>query len=183
MPEIETQEKMSVFTSLDLHTNKLLTDQDLRIIMLDRGKVQTAVKPLRKLINSIIEAEFGVKNIVPTFPLVLSSIREGRSVHDYTRAHVDLESYEETLIHFTSILYLRSQSLQGGESEAVISDYKHVSGQLHFDDGTIIVPTLGKLIIFTGGAENVHWVEKVTGGLRVAITLFWTCDTEYQIDI
>ena len=45
------------------------------------------------------------------------------------------------------------------------------------------MPTLGKLIIFTGGKENVHWVDGVTDGVRVAITLFWTCDTDYEIDL
>ena len=62
-------------------------------------------------------------------------------------------------------------------------NYKFVSGELQFDDGTTVVPTPGKLVIFTGGAENVHWLDRVTAGLREAITLFWTCDTDYQIEL
>ena len=120
MPDIQTYDQTSVFTCLDLHSNKLLTDQDIRIVNLDRDKIRAGLRPLRKLIKSRIEAEFGVRSIVPTFPLVVSSIREGRSVHDYSKPHVDLESYQDTLIHFTSILYLNSQSLEGGEGWMIV---------------------------------------------------------------
>ena len=106
----------SVFTSLDLHTNKLVTDEEVKIINV-REEMKAALRPLRKLVKARIEEEFGVENILPTSPLLISLIRVGRGVHDYTRPHVDMDSYEETLIHFTSILYLNNQSLRGGERE------------------------------------------------------------------
>ena len=106
----------SVFTSLDLHTNKLVTDEEVKIINV-REEMKAALRPLRKLVKARIEEEFGVENILPTSPLLISLIRVGLGVHDYTRPHVDMDSYEETLIHFTSILYLNNQSLRGGERE------------------------------------------------------------------
>ena len=78
------------------------------------------------------------------------------------------------LSHLTST-YLYRQDLS--------NNYKCISGELQFDDGTTVVPTPGKLVIFTGGAENVHWLDRVTAGLREAITLFWTCDTDYEIEL
>lgn len=106
----------SVFTSLDLHTNTLVTDEEVKIINV-REEMKAALRPLRKLVKARIEEEFGVENILPTSPLLISLIRVGLGVHDYTRPHVDMDSYEETLIHFTSILYLNNQSLRGGERE------------------------------------------------------------------
>ena len=106
----------SVFTSLDLHTNTLVTDEEVKIINV-REEMKAALRPLRKLVKARIEEEFGVENILPTSPLLISLIRVGLGVHDYSRPHVDMDSYEETLIHFTSILYLNNQSLRGGERE------------------------------------------------------------------
>lgn len=35
--------------------------------------------------------------------------------------------------------------------------------------------------MFTSGAENLHYVEKVTGGVRYAVTIAFTCDAERAI--
>ena len=83
---------------------------------LDREKARSAVRPLRTLVRSLIEMEFGVENPVPTFPLVLSQIRAGQTGRDYSKPHVDLYSYQDTLIHFTAVLYLNSPALKGGKT-------------------------------------------------------------------
>ena len=74
---------------------------------------------------------------------------------------------QETLIHFTSILYLKKPSK---------------GGNLAFESGAQIEPLEGRLVVFTSGAENRHWVEEVTKGHRVALTLFWSCDRDYSIE-
>ena len=106
----------SVFTVIDLHTSKLTSDRQVEMLSLDREKVRAAVKPLRRLIKSLLEAELDVKDPVETFPLLLSQIRAGETGRDYSRPHVDLYSYQETLIHFTSVLYLPSPALAGGKT-------------------------------------------------------------------
>ena len=104
-----------MFTGHDLHTSKLTTDTQVEILTLDRAKVRSAVAPLRELVRSVIETEFEVKNPLPTFPLFLSQIRAGQTGRDYSRAHVDFYSYQDTLIHFTAVLYLHSPALKGGK--------------------------------------------------------------------
>ena len=100
---------------IDLHTSKLTSDDQVEMLRLDREKVRAAVRPLRRLIKSLMEAEFDVKDPVPTFPLLLSQIRAGETPRDYSEPHVDFYSYQETLIHFTAVLYLHSPALTGGK--------------------------------------------------------------------
>ena len=104
---------------IDLHSYKVTTDTQVEILTLDREKVRSAVKPLRALVRSLIETEFEVKNPVPTFPLVLSQIRAGQTERDYSRPHVDFYSYQDTLIHFTAVLYLDSSALTGGKKTKI----------------------------------------------------------------
>lgn len=35
--------------------------------------------------------------------------------------------------------------------------------------------------MFTSGAENLHYVEKVTEGTRYALTIAFTCDARHAI--
>ena len=73
---------------------------------------------------------------------------------------------QDTLIHFTTLLYL-AQPEDGG--------------RLCFGDGARLEPRPGRVLAFTAGRENTHWVEEVTRGSRVALSLFWTCDPDYRI--
>lgn len=61
-------------------------------------------------------------------------------------------------------------------------------GRFVFVDGTAknqtistIEPKKGRVSGFTSGAENTHYVEKVTSGTRYAITVSFTCNKEYAI--
>ena len=71
------------------------------------------------------------------------------------------------MIHLSSILYLRKPKR---------------GGRLCFEDGAKIIPEEGTLVIFTSGQENIHWIEEVTEGDRVALTMFWTCDIDFKMD-
>ena len=88
----------------------------MEVFTLDREKARTDLKPLRMLVRSLIETEFEVKEPRLTSPLVLSQIRPGQTGRNYSRPHVDLYSYQETLIHFTAVLYLHSTQLTGGNT-------------------------------------------------------------------
>lgn len=80
--------------------------------------------------------------------------------------------------HYTSLLYLSDYS----------KDFK--GGRLIFLDGTLEKPTKnvtveprkGRVAMFTSGAENPHFVERVTSGVRYAITVSFTCDPSRAID-
>ena len=116
MVDSSEEGNQSVFTVIDLHTRKLTSADQVEMLGLAREKVRAAVNPLRRLIKSVLEAEFGVKNPLQTFPLLLSQIRAGETGREYSRPHVDFYSYQETLIHFTAVLYLHSPALSGGKT-------------------------------------------------------------------
>ena len=82
-------------------------------------------------------------------------------------------TFQETLIHFTSIIYLQ-ESLEGGYLHFEVSDTSKAEE---------VRPVQGRLVTFTSGAENRHWVEMVKTGVRIALTMFWTCDEDYFIQI
>ena len=37
--------------------------------------------------------------------------------------------------------------------------------------------------MFTSGQENVHWIEEVEEEDRVALTIFWTCDIDFKMNL
>lgn len=58
-------------------------------------------------------------------------------------------------------------------------------GKFVFIDGKVnstIEPRKGRVSMFTSGAENEHFVEKVTKGTRYAITISFTCDKVASIE-
>ena len=81
--------------------------------------------------------------------------------------------FQETLIHITSIIYLQ-EPCDGGRLLFEAADSHQ---------GEEVRPVPGRLVTFTSGAENTHRVEKVRAGTRLALTMFWTCDQDYVIQI
>lgn len=39
----------------------------------------------------------------------------------------------------------------------------------------------GRVSAFTSGAENPHYVERVSSGVRYALTVSFTCDPKFAI--
>jgi predicted 2-oxoglutarate/Fe(II)-dependent dioxygenase YbiX len=67
-----------------------------------------------------------------------------------------------------------------------LSDFNHEfkGGEFVFRAGPeriVIEPRKGRLSMFTSGSENVHNVEKVTSGKRLALTIAFTCDRSKAI--
>lgn len=44
-----------------------------------------------------------------------------------------------------------------------------------------VQPREGRVSVFTSGIENKHYVEKVTSGVRYALTMGFTCDKRFKI--
>ena len=126
------------------------------------------------MILQMIQSKSNVTNLLTTFPTVLSVIRPGITPVPYTESHVDLYSYKDIALHFTSILYL-----QGADA----------GGELYLERGEEeeeerkVKATQGTLLTFTSGEENRHRVAEVVEGVRVALTIFFTCDQDFHINI
>ncbi|XP_037292383.1 2-oxoglutarate and iron-dependent oxygenase domain-containing protein 3 [Manduca sexta] len=106
----------------------------------------------------------------PTFFSELTA-KEAVTVHDeYWHPHVDKETYSS--FHFTTLLYLNDFGV----------DFE--GGRFVFIDNAVnrtIEPRKARVSMFTSGKENYHFVEKVTKGVRYAMTISFTCDIQYAI--
>ncbi|XP_018336017.1 2-oxoglutarate and iron-dependent oxygenase domain-containing protein 3 [Agrilus planipennis] len=101
----------------------------------------------------------------PTFFSKLTNIPPVTEHDKYWMPHVDKETYGS--FHYTSLLYLSDFGM----------DFK--GGRLTFIDkqaNVTIEPRKGRVAIFTSGAENFHFVERVSEGTRYAITISFTCN-------
>ena len=182
---------------VDVDSRKIFEDSQIR--MVDQTKLARLKSLISEMVPGVLQtisSDYNIRGLGLTGPLLLSRISStGRNLSheinlDYTTSHVDLYSYkvkyrlviflknkssslQETLIHLTSIIYLQEPD-EGGRLL-----FEAGAG----DQGGEVRPVGGRLVTFTSGAENTHRVEEVTRGVRLALTLFWTCDQDYAIQI
>ena len=142
-----------------------------------------------------VAAEFGARGLHLTAPTFFSRISADLSPvtenDEYWHSHIDTEQYEA--FDYTTLLYLSDTDSDFGGGRLVLD----TSG-----DGlrkTIISPRRGRLLAFSSGpgylsprhhrsfddcaishyysfiAEFPHYVEKVSSGTRLALTIAFTC--------
>ncbi|KAM3965534.1 2-oxoglutarate and iron-dependent oxygenase domain-containing protein 3 [Aphomia sociella] len=148
-----------------VEAKNLFTEQDFNIYTVVKEKVKIAVAH-----------HFGVKpsKIYLTHPTFFSEINSKKAVtiHDeYWHPHVDKETYKS--FHYTTLLYLGdyNKDFKGGRFVFVDQNFNKT-----------IEPRKARLSMFTSGRENLHFVERVTSGVRYAITISFTCDKQQAID-
>jgi len=150
-------------------SQKIFNAADLAVYKVVKSKIQHAIAEIFQI---------SADNLYLTHPTFFSRLTnlEPKTEHDeYWHVHVDKVTYES--FHYTSLLYL---SDHGVEFEG---------GRLVFLDGPLDKPTnnvtleprKGRVAMFTSGAENVHYVERVSKGTRYAITVSFTCDVNKSI--
>lgn len=129
---------------------------------------------IKNKVHKIIAKEFGIDDskLYLTHPTFFSRITNAsaKTQHDeYWHPHIDKIQYGS--FDYTSLLYL--------------SDYGNdfTGGRFIFDDtkNLYVEPKKGRLSFFTSGSENPHHVEKVSTGVRYAITISFTCDPKKAI--
>ena len=162
-----------MFCSLDLASSLKVADGRVTKVAEERlVEGRSIVREVGESILQMIESKSNVTGLLTSFPTVLSVIRPGATSVPYTESHVDLYSYEDSALHFTSILYL-----QGAD----------IGGELYLERGEEeerkVEARQGTLLIFTSGEENRHRVAKVVEGVRVALTIFFTCDKDFHFII
>lgn len=173
---------------LDLHSGALSKGENFVNIyslpqakgFLDMNALNT-YKTIRRKIAKSISDKFGIdaNSIYLTHPTFFSRIdnKTAQTVHDeYWHPHVDKETYSS--FHYTSLLYLSDyqRDFQGGRF--VFVDENKTENKTMYSS---IEPKKGRISVFTSGAENLHYVEKVTEGTRYAITISFTCDKKFAI--
>lgn len=81
------------------------------------------------------------------------------------------ETYKS--FHYTTLLYLGDYGIDFKGGRFVFIDDKYNS---------TVEPRKGRVSMFTSGSENYHYVEKVTDGVRYAMTVAFSCDKKYEIN-
>ncbi|XP_015436277.1 PREDICTED: 2-oxoglutarate and iron-dependent oxygenase domain-containing protein 3-like [Dufourea novaeangliae] len=154
---------------IDVYTlpeaKKIFNSADLAIYKVVKTKIQHAVAH-----------NFGVpaNKIYLTSPTFFSRMTNAsaKTIHDeYWHPHVDKETYKS--FHYTSLLYLNDfgRDFEGGRF--IFMDKDHVN--------TTVEPRKGRVSMFTSGSENLHAVEKVQSGIRYALTVSFTCDSNAAV--
>lgn len=143
----------------------LFTDQDLKLYRTVKNKIR-----------SMISFQYGVppERLYLTHPTFFSEMtsQPAKTVHDeYWHVHVDKETYGS--FHYTSLLYLSNYGSDFGGGRLVFVD--QASGN------RTVEPRKGRVLAFTSGSENPHYVEKVDRGVRYALTVSFTCDPSKAI--
>uniref|UniRef100_A0A224YWF2 Prolyl 4 hydroxylase alpha subunit protein n=1 Tax=Rhipicephalus zambeziensis TaxID=60191 RepID=A0A224YWF2_9ACAR len=156
---------VNVYKLLEQKGTTLFSDNDLKVY-----------KQVKDKIRSLIGFQFGIRpdTLHLTHPTFFSemTVRPAVTVHDeYWHVHVDKEQYGS--FHYTSLLYLTDYNADFG------------GGRLVFVDGSrgnaTVEPKKGRVLAFTSGSENPHFVEKVDRGVRYALTVSFSCDPSKAI--
>ena len=88
----------------------------------------------------------------------------------YGKLHVDERS--DARYHLSAVLHLQSQGSGFEGGELVFSDNE--PGAVHDERSlTPLPPVQGRLLVFSSGWENEHYVSRVTNGVRFALPVFF----------
>lgn len=175
-------------SSDDVEAGPVIMDPNSKVVMdskhgLRRVKArfdasQIAVyRGLMRRIEDAIKAEFGAERAHHTVPTFLTRIRgnpswEPKNMHDeYYHPHVDKANTPHYV--YSGLLYLSdfSRDFEGGQFRF-----------LDPDGNRTVLPKRGRLSLFTSGRENEHMLERVTGGERLTLSFWFTCDPELATD-
>eukprot|EP00042_Codosiga_hollandica_P031393 m.190380 g.190380 ORF g.190380 m.190380 type:complete len:127 (-) comp53628_c0_seq30:38-418(-) len=98
-----------------------------------------------------------------------------RTIHDeYWHWHTDQETYEG--FSYTCLVYLSNFKTNFTGGQFAFRDVDGTEETL-----SLVEPKTGRLSCFTSGAENNHRVQPIINGMRFALTLGFTCLSEFAI--
>ncbi|XP_050301862.1 2-oxoglutarate and iron-dependent oxygenase domain-containing protein 3-like [Anthonomus grandis grandis] len=172
-------------TIMDLHSGALTYEDSFINIYKtsEQGFVTTRdlfiYRDVRNKIQKSIALAFNldVTKLYLTHPTFFSRMtnKEPQNIHDeYWHPHVDKDTYDS--FHYTSLLYLSDHNIDFVGGRFIYQDNLQ-----NPKENVTVEPRKGRVSFFTSGAENPHFVERVTEGERYAITISFTCDETKKI--
>ena len=145
------------------------------------GDVRASVLLLQLIerMRRALSCEYGV----PLCSLRVSSCFISKFTADadhtsYGKLHADEGSVDRS--HFSAVLHLQSQGSGFEGGELVFSDPlpgSHGSREL-----TRLTPVQGRLHMFSSGWENLHYVDRITSGVRFALPVFFEHTPDYDVE-
>ncbi|KAI4472197.1 prolyl hydroxylase-related [Holotrichia oblita] len=172
---------------LDLHSGALsYGTKFINIYSLEESKAiftkanLAVYKTVKEKVKAAIADLFGIstKVLYLTHPTFFSRLdnREPKTEHDeYWQIHVDKDTYGS--FFYTSLLYLTDYGVDFSGGRLIFLDGKPTK-----PFNVTLEPRKGRVAMFTSGAENVHFVERVKSGIRYAVTISFTCDVSKSIE-
>uniref|UniRef100_A0A3B5KT14 2-oxoglutarate and iron dependent oxygenase domain containing 3 n=1 Tax=Xiphophorus couchianus TaxID=32473 RepID=A0A3B5KT14_9TELE len=161
---INTKKKVVMKTYFGEQIADVFTEEDFKLYRDVRGRIQ-----------AVIAETFGLDRTLmyltkPTFFSRINSTAAKTQHDEYWHPHIDKETYGS--FDYTSLLYLSDYG----------SDF--TGGRFVFMDqngNRTVEPRAGRVSFFSSGSENLHRVEKVSWGIRYAITVSFTCNPSHAI--
>ena len=82
---------------------------------------------------------------------------------------------------YTTIMYLSQHDVDVKGGETGIADVvTDASAKLHTPEivraGLRVEPSIGRLLVFSAGVENMHEMLRVTHGTRIAMQMWFACE-------
>jgi len=140
---------------------------------------RSAYHAVRQSLKGVVARQFGVPEEAllhdMTFFSHINGSKEAKTVHDeYWHQHIDTEQYGT--FEYTALLYLSTmgEDFDGGE---FVFDSESEAGKAGGPEAAV-EPRFNRLVAFTSDAENPHRVERVSRGVRIALTSAFTCNEE-----
>jgi len=154
---------------------------DFKSIKFEEAQKETYHR-VRRILRNALARLFGIPEEAilhdMTFFSHINATKEAKTMHDeYWHLHTDTEQYGT--FEYTSLLYLSTQGKDFDGGEFV---FEPADGA---DEGrrVAVEPRFNRLVVFSSDAENPHRVEKVSRGVRIALTAAFTCDPEKAASI
>ena len=124
--------------------------------------------------NMIIwQAQPGVRGAPPAVPPAdYASVEPG----PWRPASLHGDTNTDEMFLYTTILYLTEQGLDGVGAETGIADEVE-RGEV--TAGLRVQPSVGRLLVFSSGVENMHEMVRLVHGRRVAIQMWFACEGQH----
>ena len=121
------------------------------------------------VIQSLLEEHFDTGELIPVGGQLDSNIRADLPCEMHT-------DYLSRPPHYflTAIIYLVDQGKQCQRCETIFNDSLESGG---FTEGVIVQPRRGRVVLFSGGMENMH-CKMPSVGERDVIQLWFACKSE-----
>lgn len=137
-----------------------------------------AYHKVRDAVRSIVADVFGMPAEAllndMTFFSHINGTKEAKTLHDeYWHQHTDTEQYGT--FEYTTLLYLSTQGQDFDGGEFLFENSSSGGDGSKSEAAAVVEPRFNRLVVFSSDAENPHRVEKVTRGVRIAMTAAFTC--------
>lgn len=154
-----------------------------------------------KLKQTVMQA-FAIDELYFTAPTFITRLDgtqswEPQQIHDeYWHPHADHNNTPH--YHYSGLLYMSTygEHFTGGKFHFIDSTFSlfgedsdngHDSSNLakptESDIELTVEPRAGRVVMFTAGHENTHYVERVISGQRFVLSFWFTCDPRREFEI